>query len=144
MNTSEISQADVHQGGETRSRKPLRRSRDDRVIAGVCGGVGAYLDIDPILLRIAFAALTLAGGSGVLIYVIAWIAIPEPGAEEASIGVSSSQRRGPVVPLVLGGGLVLAGAALLAEEILPGIGQFFWPLVLIGIGAFVLLRGDQR
>ncbi|HZD79229.1 MAG TPA: PspC domain-containing protein, partial [Actinomycetota bacterium] len=52
------------------SRQPtrsLRRSRSDRVIAGVCGGIGWYLGVDPVLIRIAFVVLTVAGGSGVLL-----------------------------------------------------------------------------
>jgi phage shock protein C len=44
----------------------LRRSRDDRVIAGVCGGLGRYLQVDPVLLRIALVILTVSGGLGVL------------------------------------------------------------------------------
>jgi phage shock protein C len=54
----------------------VRRSRQDRVIGGVCGGLGRYLQIDPVLLRIAAVALALSGGLGVLAYIIAWIVIP--------------------------------------------------------------------
>lgn len=59
------------------SRQPLRRSRDDKVLAGVCGGLGKYLGVDPVWLRIAFVALALGGGSGLLLYFIAVLAIPE-------------------------------------------------------------------
>lgn len=50
----------------------LRRSRDDRVIGGVCGGLGRYLGVDPVLLRIAMVILAIAGGGGILIYLVAW------------------------------------------------------------------------
>lgn len=58
--------------------KKLYRSLTDRKIAGVCGGLGEYFDIDPTIIRLIMAALTVIGvGSGLLIYVIAWIVMPE-------------------------------------------------------------------
>src|SRR4051812_15756038 len=55
----------------------LTRSRDDRMIAGVAGGLADYLGIDPSLVRIAWVVLFLAGGLGLLIYIIMWIVVPE-------------------------------------------------------------------
>jgi phage shock protein PspC (stress-responsive transcriptional regulator) len=60
----------------------LRRSRHDRVIGGVCGGLGRYLGIDPVLLRIAAVILTLTGGLGVLLYLLAFVVIPEQQEDE--------------------------------------------------------------
>ena len=58
----------------------LYRSRSNRMIAGVCGGIGEYLDIDPTLVRLILIVLFFLGLSGVLAYIIAWIVIPEdPG-----------------------------------------------------------------
>lgn len=57
--------------------KKLYRSIDDKKIAGVCGGLGEYFDIDPTIIRLALVALVLAGGSGVLAYILAWIIVPE-------------------------------------------------------------------
>ena len=57
--------------------KRLYRSRKDRKIAGVCGGIGEYFDIDPTLIRLFTVALVLALGSGVLAYILAWIIVPE-------------------------------------------------------------------
>jgi len=57
--------------------KKLYRSLDDKKIAGVCGGLGEYFDIDPTIIRLALVALVLAGGSGVLAYILAWIIVPE-------------------------------------------------------------------
>ena len=56
---------------------PITRSRRDRVIAGVCGGIGDYFDVDPVLVRVAFVALAFAGGVGVLAYLIALVLVPE-------------------------------------------------------------------
>ncbi len=58
--------------------RQLRRSRTNRRIAGVCGGLGAYFGINPTLIRILFVLLGLPGGApGILIYVILWLAMPE-------------------------------------------------------------------
>lgn len=56
----------------------LRRSRDNRVVAGVCGGLGNFLGISPTWFRLAFLIMLLPGGvPGILIYTICWIVIPE-------------------------------------------------------------------
>lgn len=58
----------------------LYRSRSNRMIAGVCGGIGEYLDVDPTLIRLILIVLVFLGLSGVLAYIIAWIVISEdPG-----------------------------------------------------------------
>lgn len=62
------------------ARPALRRSRDDRVVAGVCGGLGRTLGVDPLLIRVLLVVLTVVGGSGLLAYLIGWLLIPEDGA----------------------------------------------------------------
>jgi phage shock protein C len=57
--------------------RKLYRTREDRKIAGVCGGLGEYFDIDPTIVRLLWLALLFAAGSGVLAYIVAWIIIPE-------------------------------------------------------------------
>jgi phage shock protein C len=57
-------------------QRKLERSRMDSRIAGVCGGLGEYLDVDPTLIRLAFVLLTLYGGHGVLLYIILWLVTP--------------------------------------------------------------------
>ena len=57
--------------------KRLYRSRKDRQIAGVCGGIADYLAIDPTLVRIVWVILSLAGGPGVILYIILSIVVPE-------------------------------------------------------------------
>ena len=63
-------------------QKKLYRSKTNRIIAGIGGGLGQYFSIDPVLIRLIFVLLVIAGGSGILLYIIAWIIIPEEGAEE--------------------------------------------------------------
>ena len=55
--------------------KKLYRSETDRKIAGVCGGLGEYFDIDPVLFRIIFAVFFFCGGLGLLAYIIMWFAV---------------------------------------------------------------------
>jgi len=58
--------------------KRLTRTSDDKWIGGVCGGVGRYLDVDPNLIRLATAVLTVLGfGSVIVAYVVAWILMPK-------------------------------------------------------------------
>ena len=57
--------------------KRLYRSRESRMSAGVCGGLGEYFDMDPTMVRLIVVAAALAAGSGLLAYILAWIIIPE-------------------------------------------------------------------
>lgn len=87
-----------HCGADQRRTAPsepryLRRSRTERQIAGVCGGIARYFNIDPVLVRAAWVVFTIVPGAiflGVLAYVGAWLVIPEaaPGADEAATSVS--------------------------------------------------------
>jgi phage shock protein C len=58
-------------------QKRLYRSTQDRMFAGVCGGIAEYLDVDPTLVRLVFAALTLMGGPGIIIYIVLMLVVPE-------------------------------------------------------------------
>jgi phage shock protein C len=57
--------------------KRLMRSTSERMIAGVCGGLAEYFNMDPTLVRIILVLLALAGGPGLLIYLILWVVMPE-------------------------------------------------------------------
>lgn len=57
----------------------LERTHDGRIIGGVCSGFGRYLGVDPNILRIVLAVFTVLGGSGVLVYALGWLLIPEEG-----------------------------------------------------------------
>jgi phage shock protein C len=123
-------------GAET--PRVLRRSRGERVIGGVCGGLGRYLGLDPVLLRIAFVVLAIAGGGGILLYVVAWILIPEE-REGEPLGT----ERPPSVDttrLVVGGALIAIGTIFLLNLSFPRFGRYFWPLALIAVGVAVLVQ----
>ena len=80
--------------GPTTTHQPrvLRRPTEDRMLAGVAAGIAQYLDVDPTLIRIAFAVLTLFGGAAVLVYLAGWLLIPEEGSDQ-SIASSFVQSR---------------------------------------------------
>ena len=64
----------------------LYRSKKERLLGGVCGGIGQYYDTDPNLIRILWVVLTLLSvGIGVIAYIVAWILIPEEPEERAEI-----------------------------------------------------------
>ena len=63
--------------------RKLYRSRTDRTVAGVCGGLAQYLNIDVTLIRVLFVALAVLGGSGLILYVVMWIMVPDEPAGPA-------------------------------------------------------------
>jgi phage shock protein C len=148
--------------------KKFYRSRTDKVVAGVCGGLAEYFDIDSVLVRLLFVVLVLAAGGGVLAYIIFWIITKEkpldftqfqnpPTMENQQSGSQepkSSQEyqkndpfrypprrhkdRGSLI-----GGLVLItlGALFLADEFLPHVSfGDLWPIILVVIGIGLLIN----
>jgi phage shock protein PspC (stress-responsive transcriptional regulator) len=120
-------------------RRRLQRSRTDRVVAGVCGGLGDYFDVDPVIFRIAFVVLAFVGGAGFLLYPAAWLLLPEEG-HHRSIGEAWVQRgrRGHWLPVAL----IVIGAVILSGDLLSrhhdgGIG---FAVIAIVIGALLLRR----
>src|SRR6266511_261920 len=97
-----------------RETRRLTRPRDGRWFGGVAAGLGAYFDLSPAIYRIAFAALSLAGGTGILLYLAAWAVIPEEGAEDSIASSALKQHRERPSP----GNLWLAAAL--------GIGALVW------------------
>jgi phage shock protein C len=119
----------------------LRRSREDRVIAGVCGGLGRHLGVDPVLLRIAFVVLTVTGGAGLLLYLVALIVIPDQ-QEDEDLG-PAPEARGDVW-MYVGVGLIALGSVMLVDQLLPWFDRVMAPLVLVAVGLGILYRGARR
>jgi phage shock protein C len=114
-------------------------------VAGVCGGLGRYLGVDPVLLRVAFVILTVAGGSGLLIYVLAWILIPEERSGDALGPVPSPRAMGSASgQVVLGTVLIAIGTILLVNRFVPWFDKVVGPAVLILLGLGVLLWTTRR
>ncbi|HEC21353.1 MAG TPA: PspC domain-containing protein [Chloroflexi bacterium] len=68
----------------TEEKKKLYRSRTERMIAGVCGGLAEYLNVDPVLIRLAFVLVTLSNGAGLLLYLILALIMPEEPAPDSA------------------------------------------------------------
>lgn len=133
----------------------LYRSTTDKVIGGVCGGLGDYLNIDPVVVRILFVLLAVFGGSGVLVYIILWIVIPERkyyfGTAEETIGDTkveveveaevnpaySDRRRNS--SLIAGVLLIAFGLLFLMDRLIPMYNLWdFWPLLLVAAGILLI------
>jgi len=129
--------------GEATPRR-LVRVDDGRWLAGVCAGLGHYFDINPLVYRIAFAVLSLAGGTGLLLYLAAWLVMPSETSEE-SIAVEALREHRERPWLLLGLGLLAFGAILALSEaqFWPGTGNVWLAAVIVG-GAIVWWHVGKR
>src|SRR3954471_18861941 len=110
--------------------KRLERRRDDRMVAGVCGGLARYFDINPAFYRVGFVVLTLLGGAGILIYAAAALVIPDEGRPE-SIASAALRNRDERPWPVIGLGLVgVALVVLVSRASLWPAADLLWVLVL--------------
>ncbi len=144
---------------ETQER--LYRSQTDKVFGGVAGGLAEYFNIDVVLSRVVFVLLALFGGSGGLIYIILWIAIPkrpfsfstyksENTEQSSDSGPDTNQNSTvnimdpkPAAPsntgLIAGVILILLGMLFLGERLLPWFNLAdLWPLVLVAVGVLII------
>lgn len=140
----------------------LYRSRKNRVVAGVAGGIGEYFDIDPVFVRVVFVLATLAGAWGVLAYIILWIVVPNAKFDfeyktNDTKGERAMDEKDPIREYaerkhrhnVIGGTvLVVLGVMFLANNYLPDFDfSNTWPLILVAIGAALIfnsMRKDEK
>jgi phage shock protein PspC (stress-responsive transcriptional regulator) len=117
----------------------LRRSSTDRKIAGVAGGIGRHLDIDPTIVRVLLVVLIFFGGAGALIYGAVWLFVPEDGKDEAPIHIGDETRT-----ILLVAALVLAGLLLIGNGWWMGFGNGWpppiLPLAVIALVVWLVLR----
>lgn len=140
----------------------LLRSRTDRILGGVCSGLARWIGIDPVFVRLFFVVLAAASGSGVGIYILLWIIIPEEGMTgsedfgEKARDMGGDMREAfskpnPRMYQYLGIGLILLGAIIFIDRLnLPWLSWFndnlIWALLIIVAGVALLvraLRGDE-
>lgn len=129
----------------------LVRSDLDKMVAGVCGGLAAYMGIDPVLVRLAFVILSLASGVGLVIYLILWVIMPVGGQGEPAIRIMNADvdsdpsaykaRYGPAA--TIGVIMILFGTFFLLSQF-GGTSGYIWPLILIGAGVYYLFRRTQQ
>jgi phage shock protein C len=141
--------------------KRLYRSRRNRVIAGVCGGIGEYFDVDPVLIRLIAVVLLFAGGGSLIAYIVCIFVIPDQPAVSTQTADSAAPPDPPVYAnkpaqtgsLIAGAILIGLGAIFLMRNI-PILSdyywwfwnmgwRFFWPSILIAVGLLVILRAAR-
>jgi len=139
--------------------KKLYKSSSDKVLAGVCGGIGEYFAVDSVIIRLLWVVFTLMGGAGLIAYIIAAIIIPRDESYNSiedsytrTDNVSSGDRAerrdsresSRSTSLVLGAILVMFGAFVLMKDFIPWIPKdVFLAAVLIGLGIFFLVRKNK-
>ncbi|MHB1132327.1 MAG: PspC domain-containing protein [Chloroflexota bacterium] len=89
---------------ETRPVRRLERSRKERQLAGVCGGLGRYFDTDPVIWRLGFVLVTLMGGAGLLAYIVLAIVLPEEPRASVVPGTTGATLGEDAEPLATSGG----------------------------------------
>lgn len=141
----------------------LERSRANRVIGGVCGGIGEYLDIDPTFVRVVMVILGF-GGVGILVYVVLLVLMPQPGASMPFVRATTDATTpvdpaAPVAPFAadplaterrrsaVGVLLVAVGAIFLLGNLgfFRGLDwKYVWPLVIIALGVYLVAQRTRR
>ncbi|MFG2842482.1 PspC domain-containing protein [Kitasatospora sp. NPDC048296] len=128
-------------------RPPLTRAEHHRVVAGVCGGLGRHLDIDPVVFRVVTVVLCLSGGLGLFLYGLAWLIVPTEGAADGTgrgartelqrvlTGRVDGQSVGAVLLTVIGTGVFFSSM---------GDGDQLFPLLLLGGLVFLAVRYDPE
>lgn len=132
----------------------LYKSEKDKVFEGVCGGIGEYLNIDPVIIRLMWVVLVVFGGTGIVAYIIAMLIIPkrpELGAEEITSEPDNtpetySDRFWGLI-LVIAGVLLLVGIVGPIAGVFAGIalamGHVLWPVLIIGLGLYLYFNRDD-
>jgi phage shock protein PspC (stress-responsive transcriptional regulator) len=122
--------------------KKLYRSRKNSMIAGVCGGLGEYLNVDPTIMRLVAVLLVFADGIGLIAYIIAWIIIPRNPELEAEIVAPQKSELNWLLP---GLALIVIGLIFLLNNLVSWFRfSYLWPLVLIVLGIFILVRSQRK
>lgn len=133
----------VHDAGMAgiQAERRLYRSNTQRVVAGICGGLGEYFAVDPVWFRVGFVVLALGGGSGILIYLLMWLIVP-PAPD--GIEAPPSGRASVTGAAVVGVAFMIVGTIALVNTVAPWVGQYVWPIVFVLGGLALLLGGLNR
>lgn len=115
-------------------RGRLTRSNDDRIVAGLAAGIGLRLGIPIVFARAAFVSLTLAGGIGVICYLLGWIATPD----EREYGSMIEAEQPPSTAQKLGLALIFYAVLVALQEVGLWFGPIVWPAILVIFGAALI------
>lgn len=153
------------------AQKRLYRSRKDRILGGVCGGLGEYFGIDPVWVRVIFVLLAFAQGIGIILYLILWVIVPqapltlegvevevetEPPPEERlrqaakemgekmEEATQALRKKSKGGNIFLGVALIVLGILFLLQNLHIWWVDFgvLWPVLLIALGVYLLLKKE--
>ncbi len=131
--------------------KRLYRSTTSKVIGGVCGGLGEYFNIDPVLVRIIAVLLVFANGIGLLAYIVCWIAMPRGATATADSNRSDAQvepepaKSSPWLGYLPGLILICLGTIFLVDRLFWWFRwSLVWPSLIILVGVIVLVTAIMR
>lgn len=152
--------------------KRLYRSKKERWLAGICGGIGEYFDIDPLIIRVVAIALVFMGGAGILAYIIGIFIIPtapdgdtaapdKPVEKEKAADTvtqpprqESGENSGSTGALIIGAILVVLGGLFLMRNfpffdnyywwIRTQLHHFFWPGLLMLVGILLIFKSSKK
>jgi phage shock protein PspC (stress-responsive transcriptional regulator) len=122
----------------------LERSSSDRMLIGVCGGLGRYFDLNPTVFRVGFVVLTLLGGAGVLVYLAAALVMPGEGRERSFAEQVLAERKERPWPLI---GLAIVGVAVIVlvsrAALMPAAGAGWIFALVVGLAILWVSRSGR-
>lgn len=130
-------------------KKKLYRSRTDKKISGVAGGIAQYLDVDSVFVRLTFALLVFVSGAGLILYLLCMFLVPIEPMNESEVVADSdtepkeekSSQGGKIMGVIL----ILFGILVLFDNFIPAFDfEDFFPLILIVIGGWLLLNSINK
>ena len=131
------------------NNKRLERDLQNKVLGGVCSGLGNYFEIDPTIWRVLFFLLFWLGLSGLLIYIILWMVMPAklsgPNVQDAEIVGEGGEVKKSNGNMTAGLILIGIGAISLLARYVPQISwHTAWPIILIAIGLFLIIPKNKK
>ena len=126
--------------------KKLKRSKSNRLIFGVCGGIAEYFNIDATIVRVAWFLLALPSfGTLGLAYLVCGFIIPEDDGFIHQDEQNNNSTTNEKSPLYIGLGLIVVGGYLLSRIFFPQIMNLykFWPVLLIVLGIYILINQNK-
>ena len=140
--------------------RQLFRSRRNRMISGVAGGIAEYFDIDPVIIRALFIITTFAWGTSILVYIILWIIVPDeskvyafnvnqppPPMQEQPTAMDTEEIHKKKENRRFTGGIILIiiGTLLFLDNIVTmSVFGHLWPIALIALGIYILIKNNNN
>jgi signal transduction histidine kinase len=124
-----------------------RLAKDDRVLAGVAGGVARELGVDPVVVRVGFVVLVAAGGLGIALYAGLWLVMYQHAERHPDDAYAPQPKGASEGGRIAGVACIVVGLVLASQSLGLGLGiadSLVWPVALVGAGLVVALRRSER